>query len=210
MPSWKFNQQVADIFSEHVRQHIPDYDRVLDQMIDICKQKLIKESPILEIGCAVGETVNRLYDCGFRNIHAVDNSQDMLDRCPSDRATYYCSNNYPDIKLKFDAALANWTLHFIKNKKSYLSAIYENLSQGGFVFLSEKTSNSGMSLEQYHIYKSRCGVSDVEIKSKAESLKGVMFPKNIEWYLRTLKNLGFSDVSVVNANWCFTSFVAIK
>jgi tRNA (cmo5U34)-methyltransferase len=209
--SWSFDQRVAGIFADHARQHIPDYDRVLDLAVDLCEQKLGKDSPILEIGCAVGETVTRLYHRGFKNIHAVDNSQAMLDRCPRDWATYYCSDSFPAVDdVRFDAVLCNWTMHFIENKSPYLSAIYDHLNPGGFLFLSEKTANSGLALEQYHLYKSRHGVSDQEIQAKAASLQGVMFPETIEWHLQTLRSLGFREVAVANANWCFTTFVAVK
>lgn len=208
--SWSFDQRVAGIFAEHARQHIPDYDRVLDLAVDLCQQKLNNDSPILEIGCAVGETVNRLHRVGFTDIHAVDNSQSMIDRCPSNLATYYLSDTFPDIDVEFDAVLCNWTMHFIENKSPYLTEIYQHLRPGGFFFLTEKTANSGLALEQYHLYKSRHGVSDQEIRDKAASLQGVMFPETVEWYLEILKKLGFSQITVANANWCFTTFVAIK
>jgi 2-polyprenyl-3-methyl-5-hydroxy-6-metoxy-1,4-benzoquinol methylase len=208
--TWSFDQQVADIFAEHARQHIPDYDRVLDLAVDLCQQKLNNDAPILEIGCAVGETVNRLHRTGFTNIHAVDNSQAMLDRCPPKLATYYLSNTFPNVDIEFDAVLCNWTMHFVEDKSPYLIEIYQHLRPGSFLFLSEKTANSGLALEQYHLYKSRHGVSDQEIRDKAASLQGVMFPETIEWYLGTLKKLGFSQIAVANANWCFTTFVAIK
>jgi len=208
--SWSFDQRVAGIFAEHARQHIPNYDHVLDLAVDLCQQKLKKDSPIMEIGCAVGETVTRLHDSGFINIHAVDNSQSMIDRCPPNLATYYLSDTFPDIDNEFDAVLCNWTMHFIENKSPYLTKIYQHLQPGGFFFLSEKTANSGLALEQYHLYKSRHGVSEQEIRDKAASLRGVMFPESIEWYLEILKKLGFSQIAVANANWCFTTFVAIK
>jgi len=207
---WQFNSQIADIFSTHARQHIPNYDHVLDLAIDLCQQKSNVDAPILEVGCAVGETVIRLHNAGFTDIHAVDNSQSMLDRCPPDMATYYLSDKFPDVNIEFDAVLCNWTMHFIENKNPYLWEIYQHLRPNGFFFLTEKTANSGLALDQYHLYKSRHGVSDEEIHRKAASLRGVMFPETIEWYLQSLKGLGFREVCVANANWCFTTFVAVK
>jgi tRNA (cmo5U34)-methyltransferase len=207
---WKFNKEIAKKFNQYVRQHIPDYERVLDLTLNLCTQKLKKDSNILEIGCAIGETVSRLNKKGYKNIHAVDQSQDMLDYCPKDAATYYCSSNFPKIDLLFDAVLCNWTLHFIKNKINYLKNIYNAMNSNGFLILSEKTENSGLALEQYHRWKSSNGVSDKEIQSKAKSLKGVLFVDSIDWYLKNLESVGFKEIYIANSTWCFTTFIAVK
>tara|TARA_R110000868_G_C10958404_1_gene768279 strand:- start:1468 stop:2106 length:639 start_codon:yes stop_codon:yes gene_type:complete len=210
---WQFNSAIAEKFKQHAQQHIPDYNRVLDLTIDLCNQKVHKGSPVLEIGCAIGETVTRLHNKGFTNIHAVDYSQAMLDKCPTELATYYCTPNFPKVDIKFDAILCNWTMHFVENKIPYLTKIYQSLKPGGMFILSEKTSNDGIALEQYHRYKSHKGVSDAEIQTKAESLVNVMFPENVAWYLQVLQRLdskGFKQIHIANANWCFTTFVAIK
>jgi len=209
-PKWKFNKEVAQKFNQHARQHIPDYERVLDLTINLCTQKVKKNSNILEIGCAIGETVSRLSKKGYKNIHAVDQSQDMLDYCPKDAATYYCSSDFPRIDLSFDAVLCNWTLHFIKNKIDYLKNIYDSMSSNGFLILSEKTENSGLALEQYHQWKSSNGVSDEEIQSKAKSLEEVLFVDTVDWYLKNLKSIGFKKIYIANSTWCFTTFIAVK
>jgi tRNA (cmo5U34)-methyltransferase len=207
---WKFDQTIAQIFSEHARQHIPDYDRVIDLSVDLCTQKVSVDSPILEIGCAIGETIKKLHHVGFSNLHAVDNSQAMLDQCPATMAKYYCSDQFPKISTKFKAILCNWTLHFIRDKNSYLQSCFDHMEPGGFLVLTEKTENTGLALEQYHHLKALNGVSDEQIKAKAESLIGVMFVDSVSWYLDTLKNIGFQQVYIANANWCFTTFVVVK
>lgn len=207
---WKFNKEIAKKFNQYVRQHIPDYERVLDLTLNLCTQKLKKDSNILEIGCAIGETVSRLNKKGYKNIHAVDQSQDMLDYCSKDAATYYCSSNFPKIDLLFDAVLCNWTLHFIKNKINYLKNIYNAMNSNGFLILSEKIENSGLALEQYHRWKSSNGVSDEEIQSKAKSLEGVLFVDSIDWYLKNLESVGFKEIYIANSTWCFTTFIAVK
>lgn len=206
--AWQFNKTIADTFDQHARQHIPNYDQVIDLSVDLCNQRLNKDASIVEIGCAVGETVVRLHGLDFINIHAVDASQEMLDNCPKAIATYYCSNTFPNITA--DAVLCNWTLHFIKDKVTYLQDIYQHLSKDGFLVLSEKTSTAHTAIEQYHLFKERNGVSRENIIAKAESLKGVMFVESVEWYLSTLRSIGFKEVYIVNADWCFTTFVAIK
>ncbi len=207
---WSFNKSVAETFGQHARAHIPDYDIVISESVNLCNQYLESNSPILEIGCAIGETVKLLSKSGFTNIHAVDNSQSMLDQCPSGLATYYCSSAVPDVDFKFDAVLCNWTLHFIKQKVEYLTDIYNSMNDGGFLILSEKTCNNGYPLEQYHNFKRRMGVTQEEITTKAESLKNIMFINSIGWYINTLTEIGFKHVYISRASWCFTTFTVIK
>jgi len=206
--SWEFDSGVADIFSSHARKHIPDYDKVLQLSIDLCRDKALPDSPILEIGCAVGATIDLLHQQSFTNIHAVDNSEHMLKKCNPDIAQYYCSDAFPETKIKFDAVICNWTLHFIKNKKAYLKQIRNSMAPNGFLILTEKTENSGISLQRYHEFKKSCGVSEQEINEKARSLEGVMFIDTVDWYFKNLKNVGFKKINVINATWCFTTFLA--
>ena len=37
-----------------------------------------------------------------------------------------------------------------------------------------------------------------------------MYIDNVEWYQRVLKEIGFSKIYIINAFWCFTTFVCIK
>ncbi len=208
----KFNlfEQIADNFDSHARQHIPDYNLVIQKTIDICDSNLIKQSSILDIGCATGAIVRGLSNLGFKNLYAVDSSQQMLDQCPKNIATYYLSNQFPIIDIKFDAIICNWTLHFIKNKISYMKKIYDALKTGGFLILTEKTENAGLALEKYHNFKRSQGVTEEEIINKANLLKNTMFINSVDWYLKKLHMLGFKKISIFHATWCFTSLIAIK
>jgi len=208
---WKFDRSVAKNFASHARQHIPDYEVVLDKTINICNERLSKESSILEVGCAIGETVNRLQKNKFKNIYAVDASQDMLDHCPKGLAIYYCSKEFPNTGIKYDVVICNWTLHFIKDKESYLKKIYDALKPKGFLILSEKTENSGLALERYHAWKREQGVSEKEIEAKARSIEEVMHINSAEWYINKLREIGFHELDIFNLTArCFTSFLCIK
>jgi 2-polyprenyl-3-methyl-5-hydroxy-6-metoxy-1,4-benzoquinol methylase len=75
--SWKFDNTIAKIFTEHARQHIPNYDLVIDKSIDLCNWHLKKDDSIIDVGSATGETLQRLHRDGFTNLTGVDASQDM-------------------------------------------------------------------------------------------------------------------------------------
>ena len=205
---WIFDETVSNIYKTHVRQHIPNYDRVIDKSISVCQKLCNKNDSIIDVGCATGETLQRLHDSGFNNLTGVESSYDMLKQCDYNIAKYIHNDKFPE--KTFDAVLCNWTLHFIENKKLYLEHIYRNLSESGFLILSDKTANQNTVLDFYHDTKRTNGVSEEDIIAKAASLNGVMYINSVEWYLDTLKDIGFSQVNVFDADWCFASFFCQK
>ena len=206
--AWQFDSRIADIFEQHAEQHIPNYLNVIQKSVDLCELLLRKNASIIDIGCATGRTLKELHLKGFKNLHGVDNSQAMLDKIDPSLAKLYLSNHLP--LSSYDAALMNWTLHFIQDKRAYLDDIYRGLNADGFLVLSEKTANDYPYIDLYHLFKRRRGVSDNEIEAKAQSLKGKMFIHDQQWYKSALMAAGFRDISIVSADWCFTTFVAFK
>ncbi len=204
---WEFNKNVADVFPIHARQHIPNYVHVIDQCVDICNT-FKKNSAIIDVGCATGETLNALKTAGFTNLYGVDNSPSMLEKCSGKDFKLTCSSTLP--ANDYDVVLMNWTLHFIKEKEEYLKSIYNQLNEKGVFVLSEKTSLDELPIKFYHLYKSRMGVSQEEIKAKEQSVKGVMHINDVQWYLNILNAIGFKKVYIANAHWCFTTFVCLK
>jgi trans-aconitate methyltransferase len=205
---WEFNSDIAVGFSNYARKHIPNYDQVIDQSISIC-ETYNKNDKIVEIGCASGETIQRLHNAGFRNLIGIDNSQSMLDVCPVNLALYINSNDYPAID-NVSVAIMNWTLHFINNKIVYLEKIFNSLNSNGCLILSEKVSLDNLMIRKYHEHKKTMGVCDKEIKEKEQQIKDTMFINNTEWYYSALKSVGFKNIHVINASWCFNTFLASK
>jgi trans-aconitate methyltransferase len=205
---WTFDSTVAEDFSSHAKKHIPGYDRVIDKAVSLCCHMLDKNASIIDVGCAIGETLERLHQNGFTNLHGVDNSEAMLLKANPNIASLILSEKLPDIR--YDAVLLNWTLHFIKDKRSYLDSVYENLYDGGFLIVSDKTSNDSPYLQLYHEFKQNQGVSQQEINDKAKSLIGKMFINDQHWYNSALIGAGFRNISIIDADWCFTTFLAWK
>jgi 2-polyprenyl-3-methyl-5-hydroxy-6-metoxy-1,4-benzoquinol methylase len=80
---WIFDETVSNIYKTHVRQHIPNYDRVIDKSISVCQKLCNKNDSIIDVGCATGETLQRLHDAGFNNFNNVNyfNSNKMAQLC---------------------------------------------------------------------------------------------------------------------------------
>jgi trans-aconitate methyltransferase len=205
--TWKFDATVAKTFVDHARQHIPNYDQVINKGVDLCQHLLPKDAKIIDVGCATGETLRRLHDAGFTDLHGVDSSQDMIDHAPP-VATYVQSDTLPP--GQYQAVLCNWTLHFVKNKYGYLESIYKSLAPGGFLLLTDKTSLDPIAIHFYHQFKSQQGVSQQQIEDKARSVESIMFIDQPEWYMKYMRLIGFRRIQIIDASWCFTSFVCFK
>ena len=206
--TWKFDSTIASTFVDHARQHIPNYDQVIDKSVSVCEYYLSKTSSIIDVGCATGQTLRQLNQAGFTNLTGVESSQDMLKYCDHSTARILHSSNFP--AESFDGVICNWTLHFIKNKLEYLKDIYQSLPKGGILILSEKTSLDPLLISLYHQWKSQQGVAEEDIKSKEFAVKDIMYVDNIEWYLHFLKIIGFRKISIIDASWCFTTFFCVK
>jgi tRNA (cmo5U34)-methyltransferase len=214
---WKFDKLISSSFVNHALHHIPNYRNIIKKSVDICKLLITPFNPdhrIIDVGCADGETIKHFYFAGFRNLVGVDSSKDMLEAATKNKINELAElteqKTFPKQLGPYKAVICNWTLHFIKDKVSYLNDIFDSLLPGGILIITDKTYKEGASLKLYHDFKKTQGLSEKEINDKQESLKTVMFVDSPCWYLDTLKNIGFSDVSIIGAEFCFTSFLAIK
>ena len=205
---WQFNKKVAETFVSHAKQHIPNYSQVIYKSIEVCHHYLQPQDKIIDVGCATGETLRRLHRAGFSNLTGVEASHAMLQHCDFNIARILHNNRFPN--EKFDGVLCNWTLHFIEDKEMYLADIHRNMNENGVLVLSEKTSLDPTAIKFYHEWKHSRGVSWEDIRAKEAAVKDVMFIKDIKWYIDTLTWIGFKNIQIIDANWCFTTFMAVK
>ena len=204
---WRFDENIAPVFVEHARQHIPNYEAVTDKCARYCTLNLGKDAKIIDVGCATGHTLKKLHAQGFTNLYGVDNSEHMIKYAPKEIATYFLSNDFP--KDQYKMILCNWTLHFIENKENYLQSMSDSLTDGGTMILSDKTSKDTEMIKMYHDNKLKLGVTKEVIEEKQKQLEKVMFINSAEWYHQKLSELGFT-VTVMDADWCFTTFLCKK
>ena len=113
------------------------------------------------------------------------------------------SDILPDGKYKL--VLMNWTLHFISDKDKYLQKIYDSLDNG-YLILTDKCSQSDIVKEMYYDFKRSKGITDTYIYQKEKDLVGVMKSVPVDWYLKTLREIGF-NVDIIHGDLGFTSFL---
>lgn len=205
---WEFNKEVADRFESEARNNIPDYERVIDLCLQIAKIKLPSYPSLIDVGSATGITMDKFIESGFTHTYGVESSQAMIDKCQH-KSMIVHSDKFPT-GIKINMVMANWTLHFIKERKQYIRDIYNGLYDNGVFILSEKTEQSEEVKELYYQFKRNNGVSQQYIEEKEKQLKGYMDLYPAEWYINTLKEVGFKNIQIINARLGFVTFYCEK
>lgn len=127
-----------------------------------------------------------------------------------DLATLIQSDNFPVEHGPFDVVIANWVLHFIKDREQYLETIKKSLRQNGILILTEKITGSALANELYYDFKRQNGMTEEQIMEKKQRLEGVLTTYPLDWYLGKLTVLGFKQVDIINANTVFVTLLATQ
>lgn len=208
---WSFDETVAKRFQQEAETHIPDYARVINLCLDYTKQVYGQNTDIrvIDVGSALGHTMDQYMENGYKNVTGVDNSQAMINSSKyPDKVTL--SNGFPVDKGPYDVILANWTLHFVSEREKYIKDMYESLAHSGMLIISDKMDHSLETENLYYDFKRANGVSEEIIQKKKSALVGVLVTKPLQWYLDTLKEIGFVDIQVVNSRYMFSTIYARK
>jgi len=207
IPNWAFDKNIALRFQQEAQQHIPDYHRVIELCVDVANATIKKTDPVIDVGSALGYTLEKFISAGFVNTVGVEKSPDMIQQS-WDPSRVICSDTFP--QQQFRMVLLNWTLHFIQDKTAYLKDIYKNLDSGGILIITDKTLQSPEIKQLYYKFKLNNGVAQEYIEYKEQQLIGVMFSVTADWYIKQLKELGFRSIEIINANLGFVSIYCVK
>jgi SAM-dependent methyltransferase len=205
---WEFDQSVAQRFQDEATCNIPDYERVIDMCIDIADRKHDYDMTIVDVGSALGHTIEKFNNAGYKYVYGVESSQAMFDNSKY-QAFIKISETFPT-EWHPEFVMANWTLHFVNERKQYITDVYNSLKDNGVFVLSDKTPQSDLVKELYYDFKRSKGITDEYIYKKEEKLKGYMNLLPIDWYLDTLKEVGFNNVQIINSKFGFVTFYAEK
>ncbi len=207
---WSFDDGVAERFQSEAEKHIPDYNRVIDLSLNIASvaPKSKEALNIIDVGSAIGFTVGKFIDAGFCNTYGVECSESMIAKSIH-KNRIFATNTFPTTH-KWDIALANWTLHFIKDRYSYLESIFNGLNDGGYLILTDKMDGTIDQVKEYYDFKRTNGVTQEEIVSKAKALEGVLITLPIDWYYDSLKRIGFKAIAPINTKFMFNTLLCVK
>lgn len=199
---WTFDTSVAERFQHEAETNIPSYHLVIDKCLQFANKHLQKTDKVIDVGSALGYTLNKFINAGFTNVMGVDNSSAMIEKSMH-KSVVVCDDKLPDNKYKL--VIMNWTLHFVVDKETYLRNIYNSLDDG-YLILTEKCSQSLILKDLYYDFKRSKGVSEEYIKQKEKNLIGVMHSVPVDWYLKTLREIGFK-VDIIHGDLGFITFL---
>jgi cyclopropane fatty-acyl-phospholipid synthase-like methyltransferase len=205
---WQFDDDVAKRFYTEAVSNIPDYQRVIDMCVDVASAKFNKQAHIVDVGSAIGYTIDQFITQGYENVTGIEASNSMIKY--SQHAERVILSPTLPIGLEADLILANWTLHFVIERKQYIQDMFDALVSGGVVVITDKTSQSATIKKLYYDFKRKNGISDEYIQDKEEKLKGYMHCYASDWYLDTLASTGFKNIQIINSNLGFITFYAEK
>ncbi len=208
--SWTFDEKVSKDFEKIALTSIPRYKEVIGMCVEIASKAYPKKNcRVLDIGSAIGRTMDEFIKAGFLDTWGVEKSESMVKNSMH-QDHVILSDTFPQGQPPFHLVCANWTLHFVKARKEYLQDIYDGLAPGGFLIISDKMQGNPFILDLYHDFKRKNGISEQQIKDKAEAIRGVLDPYPLSWYMSELENIGFCDVNIINAYYHFTTILARK
>ncbi len=225
---FRFNKKVADVFDDMLVRSVPFYGESLKQQARMTNSYYKPGTRIYDLGCShgnMGVLVQDVFqDTPFFMI-GVDNSLPMIDKYRkrlgnSDKKSsiHLICGGMEDIKIEnASVVLINLTLQFLSPEKrdGLIRSIYEGLSPGGVLLLTEKTVHpdpglSDLELEFYCQFKRENGYSDLEISQKRDALDKVLIPESVETHEMRILSSGFSLFNVWLKWFNFTSMLAIK
>ena len=234
---FSFDEQVVACFPDMIRRSVPGYGQVL-AMLPIfakrhCKYRQQTDngqrvSRIYDLGCSLGGASMALagdFAAHDLQIKAVDISPAMTSE-----ARTLLKDNYPEHDIEVitadirefelepcDMVILNLTLQFLPaaDRVAVLKKIYNALSSGGILVLTEKThafdeQADAWLVERYYDFKRANGYSEMEISGKRNALENVLITDTLDEHHERLDKVGFARHLTWFQFLNFVSIVAFK
>lgn len=236
---FKFDKSVVDVFPDMLKRSVPGYQAIISQSGLLAARFVQADTNLYDLGCSLGATTLSMRQAIIeaRNkqtnqasgcvIHAIDNSQAMLDKASEVIDAHanvetlpielHCEDIQQTAMQNASVVAMNFTMQFIapEDRDGLIQSIADALQPGGVLILSEKVTFddpvlSHLHIDMYHNFKSANGYSDLEISQKRTALENVLIPDTLEKHANRLANAGFQSSSVWFQCFNFASIVAIK
>lgn len=225
---FKFDMNVAKVFDDMVKRSVPFYTEIHHYIAKFIKSIIKSDAIIYDLGCSTGNMIDILIDHIENHntkIVGIDNSESMLEiakrkKMHKPNVTIEFLNvdvlKYKDY-LKTDIFIINLLLQFIRPiyRKGLLEKLYKSLQKGGFLILFEKVLEDDAYftrnyIDLYYDFKKTNGYSDLEVSKKREELENVLIPYTVEENIELLRNVGFTEISVLFKVINFAVIIAKK
>lgn len=219
---WKFDENIAPIFDDHVSKSVPFYKEIHELINEISGWFIREETNVYDIGSSTGTLLRNLKHTYNKKVNyiGIDNSKEMVE----------ISNiSSKDIKIEladvtndftfYNSSLitAILTMQFINEEKrqNVIDNIYKGLNKGGAFIIVEKVLGNNAKFNEiwsdlYHDLKLKNGLSKNHIFDKSRSIRGVMNPISVEGNIKMLKDAGFNEIDTFFKWNNFIGILAIK
>jgi len=225
--SFRFDETVARVFPDMLRRSIPGYDATIEAIGILARRHVAANTRCYDLGCSLGAAAGAMRDnisAAGCEIHAIDNSPAMVERC---RALLQgTAGSTPVTVLEADIrdvhienasmVVLNYTLQFLPlaDRLNVIMGIREGLSDDGVFILSEKIADDDPVFEAfivdlYHDFKRENAYSDLEISRKRTALENVLIPESVATHLDRLRTAGFRHAGIWMKHFNFVSFIAL-
>lgn len=222
-----FDQTVSDAFDDMVDRSVPGYRTLIANIGPIASHFYSKGTNCYDLGCSHGaaslSVFNQCLDKSIQ-IHAIDNSAAMIDKC---KVLVHQANAKDNIHMQTadicdipihnaSVVILNLTLQFlpVDERQQLLEKIYRGMIKGGVCILTEKIilgEDQEELYQQLHTkFKAANHYSDLEISQKRKALDNVLIREPLETHQKRLNTVNFSHVSTWFQCINFISLLAIK
>ena len=225
--NFQFDKTVALQFDSHVRKSVPFYDEIQRMIVEMSDWFIHSNSLVYDLGCSVGETIKNLYDKHtiLKNPRfiGIDSSSEMINIA---RKNLYGHNSIifieSDLNQPFQIENASlitmlYTLQFLKpeSRLKLITECYNGLYDNGALIIVEKIVGNNPKfneiwIELYNDLKLRNELTLEQIKSKADSLRGILLSYSQNKNIKLLQNAGFEDVDIFFKWYNFIGIIAVK
>jgi tRNA (cmo5U34)-methyltransferase len=225
---WKFDEQVTEVFENMLERSIPDYINMRSLVNSIIEFRQMKNTCILDLGCSTGISIEDAVQFCDNSIKFVglEISEPMIRKSTAKLQKYIeekkveiiqCDlrNSFP--KTNNSVVLSILTLQFvpIEYRQQIISSVYQSLESGGVFILVEKIlgndSTGNQILESlYYRMKGENGYTEEQIKTKRQSLEGVLVPVTSAWNEDMMIRAGFRNIQKFWQQLNFAGWVAFK
>jgi tRNA (cmo5U34)-methyltransferase len=230
--SFQFDKNVALQFDSHVRKSVPFYDEIQRMIVEMSDWFIHSNSLVYDLGCSVGETITNLYHKHSKlkspRFIGIDSSKEMLDIA---RKNLINNNGYHnvtfieyDLNLNYEIQESStslitmlYTLQFLKpeSRHKIIQECYKGLHDNGALIIIEKIVGNNPKfneiwIELYNDLKLRNNLTLEQIKSKTDSLRGILLSYSQDKNIKLLRNAGFEDIDIFFKWYNFIGIIAIK
>jgi len=216
-----FDEKVAAVFPDMIRRSVPGYGTVIAMTGIIAARYYQPGSRIYDLGCSQGaSTLSIARQLGQpATIHAVDNSQAMLDLChghdypPPIGLELTCADMRDVVIEEASVVVLNYTLQFlpVNERDAMIRRIADGMKPGGVLLLSEKLAMpDDLFSDLHHAFKQANGYSELEVSQKRTALENILVPETAQAHVDRLEQAGFGRVEQWFRCLNFVSFLAIR